>query len=74
MGSEESLRMVALIGRLAEKHALLLVEHDMDAVFRLAPLLTVMVDGKVLASGSPEAIRANSEVQNAYLGTAHKSA
>jgi branched-chain amino acid transport system ATP-binding protein len=74
MGSEESSRMVALIGRLAENHAILLVEHDMDAVFRLAHLLTVMVDGKVLASGSPEAIRANPEVQNAYLGSAHESA
>jgi branched-chain amino acid transport system ATP-binding protein len=74
MGSEESLRMVALIGRLSENHALLLVEHDMDAVFRLARLLTVMVNGKVLASGSPEAIRANPEVQSAYLGGAHESA
>jgi len=68
MGSEESLRMVALIGRLAETHAVLLVEHDMDAVFQLAQRLTVMVDGKVLASGFPEAVRANRDVQNAYLG------
>ena len=68
MGSEESLRMVALIRRLAETHAVLLVEHDMDAVFQLAQRLTVMVDGKVLASGFPEAVRANRDVQNAYLG------
>jgi branched-chain amino acid transport system ATP-binding protein len=68
MGTEESLHMVALIGRLAEEHAILLVEHDMDAVFQLAQVLTVMVNGKVLASGGPEAIRANREVQTAYLG------
>jgi branched-chain amino acid transport system ATP-binding protein len=69
MGTEESLKMIELIGGLAATHAVLMVEHDMDAVFRLAQLLTVMVDGKVLASGAPEAIRANHEVQNAYLGT-----
>jgi len=46
----------------------LLVEHDMDAVFSLADRLTVMVDGTVLASGSPEAIRSNADVQRAYLG------
>jgi branched-chain amino acid transport system ATP-binding protein len=68
MGSEESLNMVELIGELTENHAILLVEHDMDAVFRLAQVLTVMVNGKILASGAPEAIRANREVQRAYLG------
>jgi branched-chain amino acid transport system ATP-binding protein len=70
LGSEESLSMVALINRLATSHAILLVEHDMDAVFRLARVLTVMVDGKVLASGEPVAIRANRQVQSAYLGGA----
>jgi len=68
MGSEESLRMVELIRQLAGTHAVLLVEHDMDAVFQLAQKLTVMVDGKVLASGAPAAVRANRDVQNAYLG------
>jgi len=68
MGMEESLKMVELIGRLGENHAILLVEHDMDAVFQLARVLTVMVDGKVLASGTPEKIRANRNVQAAYLG------
>ncbi|MBM2802942.1 MAG: transporter ATP-binding protein [Deltaproteobacteria bacterium] len=68
MGAEESIKMVELIRKLAETHAVLLVEHDMDAVFQLAKVLTVMVDGKILASGSPAEIRANREVQAAYLG------
>lgn len=68
MGTEESQKMVELIAGLAESHAILLVEHDMDAVFQLAKVLTVMVDGKVLASGAPEEIRANRQVQIAYLG------
>jgi branched-chain amino acid transport system ATP-binding protein len=71
MGAEESLKMVNLIGRLAAGHAILLIEHDMDAVFQLAKVLTVMVDGRVLASGTPAAIRANREVQTAYLGSTH---
>jgi len=69
MGPEESLNMVDLIRRLGENHAILLVEHDMDAVFQLAKVLTVMVDGRALASGTPEQIRANRNVQAAYLGT-----
>jgi branched-chain amino acid transport system ATP-binding protein len=73
MGPEESLNMVELIGKLTASHAILLVEHDIDAVFRLAQVLTVMVNGKVLASGAPEAIRANREVQGAYLGGADES-
>ncbi len=68
MGTEESMKMVELIRKLAETHAVLLVEHDMDAVFQLAKVLTVMVDGKVLASATPAEIRANPEVQAAYLG------
>lgn len=68
MGMEESSRMIQLIDRLAKDHAVLLVEHDMDAVFQLARVLTVMVDGRVLATGAPEEIRANREVQIAYLG------
>lgn len=73
MGPEESANMVELIGKLTANHAILLVEHDIDAVFRLAQVLTVMVNGKVLASGAPEAIRANREVQGAYLGGADES-
>jgi branched-chain amino acid transport system ATP-binding protein len=68
MGTEESQQMVQLISHLAKTHAVLLIEHDMDAVFQLAKVLTVMVDGKVLASGAPEEIRANRQVQIAYLG------
>jgi branched-chain amino acid transport system ATP-binding protein len=68
MGVEESVRMIGLIGRLADNHAVLLVEHDMDAVFQLAKVLTVMANGKVLATGAPEEIRSNRAVQAAYLG------
>ena len=68
LGIDESSRMVALIRRVAETHALLLVEHDMDAVFQLARVLTVMVDGRVLASGKPDEVRADEQVQCAYLG------
>ncbi|HVK84796.1 MAG TPA: ABC transporter ATP-binding protein [Kofleriaceae bacterium] len=68
MGAEESARMVGLLKRLAAAHAILLVEHDMDAVFALADVITVMVNGQVLASGLPGAIRANTSVQRAYLG------
>lgn len=70
MGTEESTRMVALIARLAADHAVLLVEHDMDAVFSIATRLTVMVNGRVLESGDPAAIRASARVQEAYLGSA----
>jgi branched-chain amino acid transport system ATP-binding protein len=69
MGGEESARIVVLLKQLSEHHAILLVEHDMDAVFALADRLTVMVNGAVLASGDPAAIRANAEVQRAYLGS-----
>ena len=70
MGADESARMVELLRTLVAGHAMLLVEHDMDAVFALADTLTVMVDGSVLASGTPGQIRANDEVQKAYLGDA----
>jgi branched-chain amino acid transport system ATP-binding protein len=69
MGAEESVRMTALIARLEASHAILLVEHDMDAVFSLAERLTVMVNGRVLESGTPDAIRRSPAVQEAYLGT-----
>src|SRR6195256_5955933 len=68
MGAEEPVRIVSLLKQLSAAHAILLIEHDMDAVFALADCLTVMVNGAVLATGSPEAIRANPDVQRAYLG------
>ena len=67
MGAEEAVRMVELLKRLAPDHATLLVEHDMDAVFALADAITVMVNGEVLESGLPEAIRASPAVRQAYL-------
>jgi branched-chain amino acid transport system ATP-binding protein len=68
MGAEETERMLELLAQLRRDHAVLLVEHDMDAVFRIADRITVMVNGSVIASGSPQAIRDNAEVQSAYLG------
>ena len=68
MGLEESARIVALLRDLAKSHAILLVEHDMDAVFAIADVLTVMVNGRVLESGPPSQIRASRAVQEAYLG------
>ena len=68
MGPEESQRMVSLIERLRARVTVLLVEHDMDAVFRLADRISVLVNGRILATGKPEEIRANAEVRRAYLG------
>jgi branched-chain amino acid transport system ATP-binding protein len=71
MGVEESARMLALLEQLKPGHAILLVEHDMDAVFRVSDRITVMVNGRVIASDAPDAVRANAEVQRAYLGDGH---
>jgi branched-chain amino acid transport system ATP-binding protein len=68
MGAEESARIVELLRKLVSEHAILLVEHDMDAVFAVASVLTVMVNGTVLESGTPEEIRGSRAVQEAYLG------
>ena len=68
MGPHESQRMVELIKKLTADHAIMLIEHDMDAVFALAHRLTVMVNGEVLESGTPEAVRSSPAVQAAYLG------
>ena len=64
----EAERMIGLLGRLRKEHAILLVEHDMDAVFSLADRLTVMVNGQVIAIGAPAAVRADAAVQAACLG------
>ena len=71
MGTAEAERMVALLLAIKKNHGILLVEHDMDAVFTLADKLTVMVNGQVIASGAPAAIRADAGVQAAYLGEEH---
>ncbi len=68
MGSDESQRVVTLLRDLAETYPIILVEHDMDAVFSVAAELTVMVDGRVLASGALETVRDDPVVQEAYLG------
>jgi branched-chain amino acid transport system ATP-binding protein len=68
MGIEESQRMIALLSKLKQRKTIILVEHDMDAVFRLADRISVLVYGRVIATGAPEAIRANREVRTAYLG------
>ena len=68
MGASEAEAMVALLHQLKKDHAMLLVEHDMDAVFALADVLTVMVNGTVIASGTPQQIRSDAKVQAAYLG------
>lgn len=68
MGSEESEKMVQVLKKLRETKAILLVEHDMDAVFAVADVITVMVNGQVLESGSPSQIRNSTAVQEAYLG------
>jgi branched-chain amino acid transport system ATP-binding protein len=68
MGIEESQRMIALLASLKRRQTIVLVEHDMDAVFRLADRISVLVYGRVIATDTPEKIRANEEVRKAYLG------
>ena len=70
MGPDESQRMIELIRGLNKTVTVLLVEHDMDAVFKLADRISVMVAGRVIASGTPAQIRDNAEVRRAYLGEA----
>ena len=71
MGAVEAERMVELLLAIKKDHGILLVEHDMDAVFQLADKLTVMVNGQVIASGTPLEIRSDAGVQAAYLGEEH---
>ncbi|MER2554185.1 MAG: ABC transporter ATP-binding protein [Thauera sp.] len=69
MGSEESASMVEVLKRLRQTRGILLVEHDMDAVFAVADMITVMVNGQLLECGPPAQIKASVAVQQAYLGT-----
>jgi branched-chain amino acid transport system ATP-binding protein len=71
LGITESARMVKLLRELRQEVTIVLVEHDMDAVFALADRITVLVYGRVIASGAPAAIRGNEEVKRAYLGELH---
>ena len=68
MGPDESLRLTELIESMRGKASMLLVEHDMQAVFRLADRISVLVAGQIIASGTPDEIRHNQDVKNAYLG------
>jgi branched-chain amino acid transport system ATP-binding protein len=71
LGTTESARMVKLLRELRKEVTIVLVEHDMEAVFALADHITVLVYGRVIASGAPAAIRGNEEVKRAYLGDQH---
>jgi len=68
MGPDESQRMLAWLQSIKGQVTLLLVEHDMDAVFALADTVSVLVAGRVMATGSPQEVRQNPEVKAAYLG------
>jgi branched-chain amino acid transport system ATP-binding protein len=68
MGVEESQRMIAFLGTLKRRHTIVLVEHDMDAVFRLADRISVLVYGRLIATDVPDRIKMNEEVRRAYLG------
>ena len=69
MGAEESLKVIELLRKLAKEHTLILIEHDMDAVFAVADRLAVMVNGRLLETGTVAEVRASKAVQEAYLGS-----
>lgn len=68
LGGEESARLVAFLKTLKGSRTILLIEHDMDAVFALADRISVLVYGRIIATGTPDDIRANDDVRHAYLG------
>jgi branched-chain amino acid transport system ATP-binding protein len=74
MGQEESARIEQLIGTLRQRSTVVLIEHDVDAVFRLADRVSVLVGGRVIASGEPDAVRRHPEVIAAYLGDGAETA
>jgi branched-chain amino acid transport system ATP-binding protein len=68
LGVEETQNLISMLERIKADAAILLVEHDMDVVFSVANEITVMVDGRIIATGSPDDIRNNQQAQQAYLG------
>ena len=68
LGPSETKEMITLLNKLKGKQTILLIEHDMDAVFALADRISVLVYGHVIATGTPDEIRNNEKVQHAYLG------
>jgi branched-chain amino acid transport system ATP-binding protein len=68
MGAEETQKLITILKKLKTGKTMILIEHDMNAVFSLADRITVMVYGKIIATGSPKEIRANQKVKAAYLG------
>jgi len=68
LGAQESAAMIQLLKKLKRAFTIVLIEHDMDAVFALADVVSVLVNGRIIAGGDIDAIRANADVQRAYLG------
>jgi branched-chain amino acid transport system ATP-binding protein len=74
MGPDESARLITTLAKLKDEYAILLIEHDMEAVFALADRISVLVYGRIIASGQPDEIRNDAEVRRAYLGERKQAA